>query len=195
MTYTQKMLLPLLIVLIGLNGCVGLMVGGAATGVSVLHDRRSAGTILDDQNIEFQATNILHQDGKLLLGSHVNITSYNRAVLLTGEVKSRELGLKVAEIVQNMDKVDTVHNELVIAPPSAASSRNTDTLITTKVKTALFKITYLPDFDATRVKVVTERGAVYLMGLLRPREAEVTTEVVRQVAGVQKVVKLFEYIE
>lgn len=189
---------PLLGLLLGalvsiLSGCAGLAIGGAATGASVVHDRRTAGTIVEDQAIEFKAIDALSKN-RIFDDAHINITSYNNAVLLSGEVAAPELRRRAAQIVSRIDQVKKVYNELAVAPPSSLTSRGTDTWITTKVKTSLFQIDGFPDFDPTRVKVVTERGIVYLMGLLRPLEAEAVTSTVRRVGGVQKVVKLFEYI-
>ena len=186
--------LPLGVLLGIISGCAGLAIGGAATGASVAHDRRTAGTMVEDQAIEFKAIDALSKD-PAFDNAHINVTSYNMAVLLSGEVRTPELRRRAAQIVKRIDKVSKVYNELAVAPASSLASRGTDTWITTKVKTSLFQVDGFPDFDPTRVKVVTERGIVYLMGLLRPREAEAVTSTVRRVGGVQKVVKLFEYIE
>lgn len=177
-----------------LSGCAGVVIGGTATGASVVHDRRTAGTMVEDQAIEFKAIDAFSKD-PAFEDAHINVTSYNTAVLLSGEVPTPELRRRAAEIVGRIDRVKKVYNELVVAPPSPLASRGTDTWITTKVKASLFRVDGFPDFDPTRVKVVTERGIVYLMGLLRPREAEAVTGTVRRISGVQKVVKLFEYIE
>jgi osmotically-inducible protein OsmY len=178
---------------LGLQACVPLGVGGAATGVAVAHDRRSAGTILGDQNIELGIRERI-LDAASLKGSHVNITSYNHIVLLTGEVPSREAGLKAAQIARDTSKVRQVHNELVIAEPSSLAARGNDSLITSGVKTLLLKVD-LPGFDPTRIKVVTERNVVYLMGLVTPAEADAASEQARQVSGVSKVVRLFEMVQ
>lgn len=181
----------------GLSGCAGLIMGGAtagvATGAAMAHDRRTVGTIVEDQAIELKAYDALNQE--LAQRSHINVTSYNNVVLLSGEVPTPQLRRRAEEIATGIDKVRHVHNELTIAPPSSFASRSTDTWITTKVKTALLQVDGIPDFDPSRVKVVTERGVVYLFGLLRPREAEAVTRTIRRVGGVQKVVKLFEYID
>lgn len=175
-----------------LSGCAGLLVGGAAVGVGVAHDRRTTGTVMDDQTIELKLYDALNQ--QLPPGNHINATSYNGSVLLSGEVVS-ELARRQAEtIVRDIDPpVREVYNELVIGPPSALSSRSNDALLTTRVKTAFFQIN-IPDFDPTRVKVVTEREVVYLIGLVRPNEADAVANVASQVSGVRQVVTLFEYI-
>lgn len=180
-----------------LTGCLpGLLFGGAAAGVGVLHDRRTSGTILEDQTIEFKASAAFQQYRELASPelAHINVTSYNNAVLLTGEVTTPELRQKVEEIVQGISGVKYVYNELTVARPSSVASRATDTAVTAAVKASLLGITELSEFDPTRVKVVTEQCTVYLFGLLRPEEADAVTGTVRWVSGVQKVVKLFEYI-
>ena len=175
-----------------LSGCAGLLVGGAAVGVGMAHDRRTTGTVVDDQTIALKLYDVFNQ--QLPPGNHINATSYNGAVLLSGEVVS-ELARRQAEtLARGIDPpVREVYNELVIGPPSTLSSRSNDLLLTTKVKTAFFQIN-IPDFDPTRVKVVTERGVVYLIGLVRPSEADAVANVASQVSGVSQVVTLFEYI-
>lgn len=185
------LLLPLLI---QLAGCAGVVLGGTAAGVSVIHDRRTPGTVIDDELVELLVYDALYQDKRLLEQSHVNVTGYNNQVLLTGEVATPAQRQQVEMIAKGMDKVKNVYNELVIAPPSTVANRNADTWISTKVKSALFGINTLPGFDPTRVKVVTERGTVYLLGLVTAQEAETVTATVRQVNGVQQIVRLFEYL-
>lgn len=176
-----------------LTGCVPLLVGGTAVGVGVAHDRRTAGTVVDDQTIALKLYNTLDQ--QLPPGNHINVTSYNGAVLLSGEVVSAQAREQAEAIARRIEPpVREVYNELAIGPPSALSSRNNDTLLTTKVKAALLRINDIPDFDPSRVKVVTERGVVYLLGLVRPREADAAANVASQVDGVHQVVTLFEYI-
>lgn len=178
-----------------LNGCAPLVVGGTATGVAVVHDRRTAGTVLEDQAIELKALSALRKEEDLYKQSHINVTSYNMMVLLSGETPTEAYKQRAAEIVGNVEKVRQVYNELRVAAPSSMMTRSSDTLITGKVKTSLFSIRGLEGFDPTRVKVVTENGTVYLMGLLTRREGDAVAEQARRVGGVQRVVKLFEYID
>lgn len=174
-------------------GCAPVVVGGAAaTGVAVVHDRRSAGTVIDDQTIEFQALGDLHADKELYKQAHINVTSYNKVALLTGEAPTEELKERAAEIVRGNEKVRRVHNEITLAAPSSFTSRSADTILTGKVKAAMVGI---KDFDLTRVKVVTENGVVYLLGLVTRAEAEIATEAARTTSGVQRVVRIFEYAE
>lgn len=175
-----------------LSGCAGLLVGGAAIGVSVAHDRRTTGTVVDDQSIELKVYDALNQ--KLPPGNRIEATCYNGAVLLTGEAASESVRQQAETIVRGITPpVREVYNELVIDRPRSFSSRSNDGLLTTKVKAALFQIK-INDFDPSRVKVVTERSVVYLMGLVRPNEADASANVASQVSGVRQVVTLFEYI-
>ena len=178
-----------------LQGCAGLVVGGAATGASVAHDQRTAGTLLEDQSIEIKAVSALRNDRVLDAQSHFNVTSYNNVVLLTGETVSQELRERAGKLVADVEKVRSVHNELKVGEPSDMLARSNDTLITSKVKTSLLSVNGIDRFDPTRVKVVTEANVVYLMGLLSRAEADAVTETVRQVGGVERVVKIFEYVD
>lgn len=182
-----------LIAAVSSQACAPLLVGGAATGVAVAHDRRSAGTVLADQNIELSIRKRLLDD-EIFKGSHINVTSYNNVVLLTGEVPSREAGLQAAQVARDTDKVRQVHNELVIAEPSSVAARSNDSLITAGVKSSLLAVNQ-PGFDPTRIKVTTERNVVYLMGLVTRAEADDATDRARRVTGVSKVVRLFEFVD
>ncbi|NOX08395.1 MAG: BON domain-containing protein [Gammaproteobacteria bacterium] len=178
-----------------LNGCAGVVVGGAATGIAVVHDRRTTGTVLDDQTIELKASKSFMQDKAISKNSHLNITSYNGIVLLTGEVISAQVRDDIHQIVQALPKVRRIHNQLTIAAPSSLLSRSSDTLITAKAKTHLLSIDGIKDFDLTRIKIITENGVVYLMGLVTRQEADAATESVRQIDGVQRIERMFEYID
>jgi osmotically-inducible protein OsmY len=177
-----------------LSGCAGLLISGAATGISVVHDRRTTGTMVDDQTTEFKLFDRLN--AQLPPGNQISVNCYNGVVLLTGEVVSEPVRQDAGRIARQLNEppVRLVHNELVVAPPSSLSEQSSDALLGTKVKAALFQINQIPDFDPTRVMVVTARGVVYLMGLVRPVEADAATDVASQVSGVRHVVTLFEYI-
>lgn len=185
--------LALVVVISLLTGCAAAVVGGAATGVAVAHDRRSPGTVVDDQGIELKAYNLIGSDPQLEASSHINVTSYNLRVLLTGEVTSNALKAKAAELVSDIPKTRRVLNYLVVGPNTALGSRTKDTWLTTKVKSQLFSVE-VPDFDATRVKVVTEAQTVFLLGLVNREEGQAAIDVARKVSGVKKVVALFEYL-
>lgn len=185
-----KNLAWLLVPVVLLQGCAPAIVGGAATGASVAYDRRTAGTVLDDQGIEFKASYALFNNKEIYDQSHINVTSYNGVVLLTGETPSESLKQKVTAEIKKIPKVRRIHNELAIAAPSALPSRSSDSWITSKVKA---KLTTDEQTDPFHVKVVTERGIVYLMGMLSRSEADRAVNIVKNTAGVQRVVKIFEY--
>lgn len=184
--------LPLLAVSL-LQGCAPVVVGGAATGASVVHDRRTAGTAIDDQSIELKALSRLTNNADLNPRVHVSATSYNRVVLLTGQADDEDARGQYVEMVRTIPMVKRVVNEVQIGPGATLSEQSSDAFITSKVKLELFNIK-LPEFDPTRVKVVTEKGVVYLMGLLRANEADAVVEKVRYLRGVKQVVKVFEYL-
>jgi len=177
-----------------LSGCAAVAVGGATTGVAVVHDRRTAGTVIDDQAIELKALNIFYGVKTIRLNTHVNATSYNGLLLLTGEAPTEQLRQNIIQRVSRIPKVEKVHNEIIIAASSSLVSRSSDSLITRKSKVALFNVSHIKGFDPTRVKVVTENGVVYLMGLLKQHEVSPVIETIRRVGGVQRVVKLFEIV-
>lgn len=173
-----------------LSACVPLVVGGAAVGGAlVATDRRTSGAQLEDEGIELRAIGRINEN----LGSrvHVNVTSYNRQVLLSGEVPSAQDKQLVEQIVSRVDNVRAVVNELAVLGASSLTQRSSDALITGKVKAAMVDS---KDLFANAFKVVTERGVVYLMGRVTQREANRATEIARSTGGVQKVVRLLEII-
>jgi len=178
-----------------LQGCAGAVIGGAATGVTVASDRRTVGTFVDDEIIEVKATKKLFSDQEIFDNTHINVTSYNNIVLLSGEAPTDALKAKAYNIISPIPKVRKVHNEIVIAAPSSLLTRSSDTWITAKVKTNLFQVKDAPGFDPTKVKVISENGSVFLMGILKRSEAELVINATRTVSGVQRVVKLFEYLD
>lgn len=176
-----------------LFGCAAVAVGGAAAaGTATVVDRRTTGTQVEDQTIEVKAYRALNADTELKEQAHLNVTSYNTVVLLSGETPTDALRQKAVEILKSVDKVTHVYNELTIAAPSSLVSRSSDSYITTKVKTKLFAN---KDVSGLEIKVVTEKGIVYLMGLVTKAEATIATDIARQTGGVQKVVKLFQYTD
>ncbi len=185
-------LLALFLCIILLSGCAAVAVGTATTGVAVIHDRRTAGTVIDDQTIELKALNILFGVDKIRINTHVNATCYNGVLLLTGEAPTEGLRSDIANRLRQITKVRQVHNEIILAAPSSLIARSSDSLITSKAKVALFKLNNINSFDPTRVKVVSENGVVYLLGLLKQHEVNPVIETIRRVGGVQRVVKLFE---
>ena len=172
-----------------LTGCVGLVVGGAVAGAVANADRRTLGAQTDDKSISVKAE--LRMPALTGKYGHINVNSFNRQVLLTGEVADAATKAAVEREVRAIDGVVSVANELEIAGPASYTSRSNDALITTKVKASLVD---MQTISATSFKVVTERGAVYLMGRVTQREGQVGADVARGVSGVTKVVKVFEYI-
>ena len=178
-----------------LGGCAAVIVGGAAVGVSAAHERRSAGAMIDDEGIEWKIRSAFSDDKKLSSQSHLSVVSVNGVVLLVGQTPTETLRRQASSLAQGVDNVRIVHNELDIAAPNSYVTRTSDSYVTSKVKTSLFKVKGHDDFDPTRVKVVTENGTVYLMGILYRSEAQDAANQASRVGGVQKVVKLFEYLD
>lgn len=173
-----------------LHGCAAVVVGGAATGATVATDRRTAGTFVGDQEIEFRAMSRL---GEALPKdtARVSPTSFNRQVLLTGQVPDEATRARAAEVVKSVPEVRGVFNEVTVAGVASAASYASDATLTSTVKTRLFGNDSAP---GTKIKVKTESGVVYLMGLLTRAEASAAAEVARTTSGVTKVVTLFEFI-
>jgi len=188
----QARLITLLLVgfVITLQGCAGLVIAGGATAGAMANDRRTSGAYVDDETIEWKIIDVLYQDEQIDEQTHLNATSYNGIVLLTGEIPSDEMRAKIGEKIRGVRGVRQIHDETSIAAPSSMMSRSGDTWITSKVKTAM--LTDDTDMGA-RTKVVTDKGVVYLMGIVSPQEADKLTDIARRVGGVQKVVKVFEY--
>jgi len=191
MTYRWK-ILALALLLPGaaqLTGCAAVVGAGIATTVVTANDARSAGTMLDDQDIKYQVNERIRGESQIFEQSHINVTALNGVILLSGETPSDAFKSRVGALAASVAKVRNVHNELAIAAPSSLLARSSDSWVTTKVKSTLLSEVAL---DATRVKVVTEKGVVYLMGLVRRAEAERATDLARRVGGVERVVRLFE---
>lgn len=172
-----------------LTACAPLIVGGALTGALVATDRRTSGAQVEDQGIEFRASGRLRE----VLGDRgsVSVTSFNRQVLLTGEVNTEQDKALVERTVAGVENVRTVVNELGVMGKSTVSQLSSDTLVTGRVKAALLDAR---DLVGGAFKVVTTRGTVYLMGRVTPREADRATEVTRNIQGVQRVVRVLEII-
>jgi osmotically-inducible protein OsmY len=172
-----------------LGGCVALVGGAMVGGTMLVVDRRSTGAQVDDQTIEVRAASAIY--AAVGERAHVNATSYNRVVLLTGEVPAEADRAKVEAAVAKVENVRAVVNELAVMPNSSFSQQSNDAFITGKVKAAFVDA---KDLQVGSMKVVTERGVVYLMGRVTEAEATAAGNAARSVAGVQKVVKVFEII-
>ena len=175
-----------------IQGCIGVAAVGMGTGAAVAQDRRTPGAYIDDGLIEQKVHAAIRGDDLLREQSHVNVTSFNGRVLLTGQAPGESLRSRIIRIARDTPKVRTVQNEITLGAPSSTASRTSDSWVTAKVKARMITDKAL---NAAHVKVVTENGAVYLMGLLTQEEADRATEIARRVAGVQRVVKVMEYIE
>lgn len=170
-----------------LSACAPVVLGGVALGGIVAADRRTTGAQVEDESIEIRAVNLLH--GQYGDRAHVNITSYNRQVLLTGEVPTAADRQRAQELIGSLENVRAVVNELAAMPPSTLAQRSNDTFITGKVRASLVDA---KDLTANSFKVVTERSVVYLLGRVTPREAQRATSLASGVTGVTKVVRVFE---
>ena len=183
-------LVALLAVVSILTGCAVAVVGGAAAGGALVGaDRRTVGTQTEDQGIELKTANRI---GSKYPDAHINVTSFNRMVLLTGETLTKESREEMVKIARAVENVRGVYDEVAIVGNSSLSARTNDLLITSKVKA---RFVDAGKFSAVHVKVVTESGVVYLLGLVTRKEADEATEIARTTSGVQKVVRLFEFID
>ena len=187
---TTASLLILALAVSNLSGCVPVVAGGAAAGGLVAADRRTTGAYIEDQGIEIKTEkNIDEQLGDKI---HVNVTSYNRNVLLTGEAIDEAAKEKAESIAKATENIRSVTNELAVAGASSMTSRSNDSYLTSKVKTRMISENRFP---SNYVKVVTENSVVYLMGMVTHKEADDAVDITRGTDGVQKVVKVFEYID
>ena len=178
-------------VLSSLSACAPLMVGGAVMGSLVAIDRRTTGIQLEDEGIELRTAQGLRQN--LSASAHVNVTSYNRMVLLTGEVGSAADKERAERLAKSQENVSSVVNDLAIEPASSLTQRSKDAIITGQVKALLVDA---KDLQSNAFKVVTERGVIYLLGRVTSREAQRASEIARSssIGGVAKVVRVFEII-
>ncbi|MEJ2308615.1 MAG: BON domain-containing protein [Gammaproteobacteria bacterium] len=177
-----------------LSGCTAAVIGGTAAGVATIHDRRTTGTVVEDQNIKLRVRNLLSDNPEIKKRSNISVTSYNQRVLLYGQTEDAALADKFAQKVSRLPKVNAVYNEVIEGARTDAWDYSRDTTLVAKIKTSLFKVD-IEDFDPTRVKVAVSDGNVYLMGLVTRTEGPAVVEQVRGVTGVKKVVEIFEYLD
>jgi osmotically-inducible protein OsmY len=177
------------VALTSLSACAPLIVGGALMTGVVATDRRTTGTLVEDESIEIKVAAAIRQN----LGDrvHLNVTSFNRRVLLTGESANANDKAQAEKLAQSQENVQTVVNDLAVMSPSSLTQRSRDSVLTGQVKAAFLDA---KDLHVNAIKVVTERGAVYLMGRVTSREAKRATDIARGVSGVVKVVQVFESI-
>ena len=185
--------LSLALAALSLQGCAPAIVAGSAAGAAtVATDKRSAGTIIDDQAIEFRLASKLQNDDDIANNTNISITSYNHTVLITGEAPSQELKERVSQYANEDENIKQVHNEINVREPLPFKARNYDTWLTTKIKT---KLLTTKDINSFEVKVVTSNTTVYLLGLLSRQEADMVARTIAEVKGVSRIVKAFEYTD
>ena len=184
--------ITLAVVVAQLQGCAAAVIAGAAGGgYLIAQDRRSNGTMMDDQSVEVKARQEIVKLNKLEKRSHVEMISYNNNVLLVGQVLTQAHRDNIEQAVKRIEKVRLVHNEITVSQPTSTSVRTNDAWITTKVKARMLAEREL---NSNRIKVITENGVVYLLGIIKPDEEKLATLVTREVKGVKKVVKMFEFM-
>ncbi len=175
-----------------LNGCSALIVGGAATGASASQDRRSISTQIEDEKTELKALKALFKDKQLWKAANIKVISYNRLILILGQAPTFALKQRATEEIIKIAKVSKVHNQIKVAASVSFFASRNDDFITTKVKLSMLFTKKLP---SSKIKVITENSEVYLMGLVSQQEANKAVEIARNVSGVKKVIKVFEYIK
>ena len=188
------MIMRWLLVVLGLtllSGCAPLFVSGAAGTIAVAHDRRTVGTVIEDQSIELKAYSLLKEDTAPSARANIRVISFNQIVLLVGQAPNAEVKNFASEQVSNIAKVRRVYNEISLDANKSFGDRSGDTLLSSKIKA---KYIAEKDFDPTRIKVVSELDTVYLMGLVTDMEAKKAIAIARRTKGVKRVVPLFEYI-
>lgn len=177
-----------------LSGCAVLVAAGVLSGVgagaAVSQDRRTSGMFVEDERIEFKSERVISE--KMGGDVHVNVTSFNRNVLLTGEAQTEALKKEIGKLVTGVENVRKVTNEIAVADVSSFTSRSNDALLTSKVKARFLDS---GAFQVNHIKVVTEDAVVYLLGLAKIKEADSAADIARSTSGVRKVVKVFEYLD
>lgn len=179
-----------LLVGFSLQGCFPMVAAGVGTGMVMSQDRRDHRTFLEDQKLESRIANLISREFTGVM--HVNVTCFNLQVLLTGEAPEEYSRAEIGKIVARVDKVRSVFNELVIASNSSLLSRSNDSLVTSSVK---LRFLHNSHFNPEHIKVVTENGTVYLMGIVYHAEGKVAADVASRTANVKRVVKLFDYLD
>lgn len=187
--------LALILALPQLGGCFLAVAGGVAVGAKAAHDRRGVGAYVDDKRIYLGAYDSINKDKELALKNHVIIVVYNGVMLLVGEVRTPELKQRAERMVSGFEGTRRIVNEIEIREPEGFWSRRQDNTITLRVKTGMLDLTSLPGFDPSRVNVTTAHSVVYLMGRVSHTEDDAVTGIGREVGGVERVVKVFEYTD
>jgi len=192
MTINRLSLLALTLCL-GISGCSSVLTATRDDPINDDRGTRTLGSKIDDSLIDTKvAVNVAKADPGLETGSHIVVTSYNGIVLLAGQTPREDLKAKAEQAAAAVQRVKKVNNELQVIEPSSLLARSSDNWLTTKIKTQMLADNSIP---GSRIKVVTENGIVYLLGLVTQDEGTRATNMVQSVGGVQKIVKLFEYID
>jgi osmotically-inducible protein OsmY len=175
-----------------LTGCVAAVATTALVGTDMATDRRTSGSYIEDQTIELKSVQAISDNDELDQSSNISITSFNRVVLLVGQAPNEKLRNTASEIVRKIDNVRKVHNEIRISAPGSILSSTNDTWITTKAKSLMLAE---KNFASGHIKIITENGEIFLMGLVSRAEADKAITIVRNIDGVERVVQAFEYIQ
>ncbi|MDP2559621.1 division/outer membrane stress-associated lipid-binding lipoprotein [Psychrobium sp. 1_MG-2023] len=183
-------LAALLAVFLSLQGCVTGVVLGAVGIATVANDRRTAASQLEDESIELKASSLLSDDKGISEHSHINVISYNRMMLVVGQAPNEMLRNRVITLLRTVPNVTKIHNQIRIGNPIQLKTRTKDSWLTSKIKVAMTADTELA---SSQVKVITEYGEVFLLGLVSQAEGNKAAEIARNVSGVKKVIKVFEY--
>jgi osmotically-inducible protein OsmY len=192
-----KKLILLMLALPLLHGCFAVVAGGAVAGANVAHDRRSFGRVLEDRNLQLSVLDKINREKALVRdNNHVKVVVYDGIMLLCGQVRDTELKQRAQTIAESFAGVERLVNDIEVTDtPQGFWRRRQDNAQSARVKTALLDITSMPGFDATRINVTAAHGVIYLMGLVTHEEDDAATEIARNVSGVDKVVKVFEYTD
>ena len=187
----MRKLIIILSLCLTLQGCI-FVVGAAAgaAGVAVVYDHRKLANIMKDQSIAKRISDKITANHALSENNHIEVTTFNRVVLLTGETRTQADRQQVEEIASSVPDVAKIYNQINVKGATSSLTRASDSWVTTKIKTEMLAN---KDLKSSTVKVVTENGTVYLMGIVTQEQADIAVEIARQVSGVQKVVKIFQY--
>lgn len=175
-----------------LQGCAGVMLAGAGTGIGSITDRRAVSTQVSDQTVDMRATHRLGTTNPLWADSRVVVITTNGKSLLVGQTPTQEYSQQAEAVVKGVPGVTEVFNELRITAPLDITARSQDTWLTSKVKSTLLAE---KNIDGTKVKVVTENSEVFLIGLVTQKEADISVQLARNIAGVKQVITVFEFVQ
>lgn len=186
-------LMPVIMITVLLHGCAApLLVAGGAAGATLANDRRTPSAFMHDQKLELRIRDKLDSDRSLAQDAHISVTSFDGVVLLTGQVRHQAQRDRIAELLRDEPGIKRLHNEIHVAPPTSMETRSQDTWLTTRVKTAMLEQKKL---NALQVKVISENGIVYLMGMVTHEEARIAATTAQRVKGVRAVITVFEYLD